>query len=114
MDFYQLGTLAHGFDPAARLTLWEKLAEGAGFDRQRLARLCCISTRTLDRYFLRYRNQSVFCWLKELKMSLAWTRLPAAESVKEVSIDLGYDQASNFSRDFKARFGVTPSTRWSS
>jgi transcriptional regulator GlxA family with amidase domain len=100
------------FDPLSGTIAWEKLAEEALFDRQKLAQLCSISTRTLDRCFLRERNETAHTWMQELRMNLAWERLPAAQSVKEVAIALGYTQASQFSRDFKARFGIPPRGRW--
>ena len=49
--------------------------------------------------------------MNEVRLDLAWRRLETAESVKEVAIDLGYTQASTFSRSFKDRFGITPSAR---
>ena len=90
---------------------WEGLAEMAMFRCQRLARLCFVSTRTLNRFFRRKRNQTACDWMNELRLDLAWRRLATAGSVKEVAIDLGYMQASTFSRSFKDRFGMTPSAR---
>jgi AraC-like DNA-binding protein len=42
-------------------------------------------------------------------MQDAYVRLKNAESVKEVALDLGYTQLSNFSRDFKQFYGFSPS-----
>jgi AraC-like DNA-binding protein len=90
---------------------WEGLAEAAAFDRRALARLCSVSTRTLNRFFRRSKHQTACDWMNELRLSLAWQRLETAGSVKEVAIDLGYKEASNFTRSFKNRFGVLPSLR---
>ena len=90
---------------------WEGLAEAAAFDRRALARLCSVSPRTLNRFFRRSKHQTACDWMNELRLGLAWRRLEKAGSVKEVAIGLGYKQASNFTRSFKNRFGVTPSIR---
>ena len=90
---------------------WEGLAEAAAFDRRALARRCSVSTRTLNRFFRRYKDQTACDWMNELRLGLAWRRLETAGSVKEVAIGLGYTQASNFARSFKNRFGVPPSIR---
>jgi AraC-like DNA-binding protein len=49
--------------------------------------------------------------MNDLRLNLAWEQLQNAESVKEVSIELRYKQASHFSRVFKNRFGITPAAR---
>ena len=90
---------------------WEGLAEAAAFDRRALARLCSVSPRTLNRFFRRSKHQTACDWMNELRLGLAWRRLETAGSVKEVAIGLGYKEASNFTRSFKNRFGVTPSIR---
>lgn len=41
-------------------------------------------------------------------MADAYERLQTGKSVKEVAFELGYKQHSHFSRDFKARYGVSP------
>jgi AraC-like DNA-binding protein len=48
-------------------------------------------------------------WLREERLQAALRLLPAATSVKEVAYALAFPQVSQFCRDFKARFGCTPS-----
>ena len=100
-----------GSELAFKPDTWEGLAQTAVFDCQALARLCLVSTRTLNRFFRRNRGQTAQDWMNELRLSSAWHRLGSAESVKEVAIDLGFGHASNFTRSFRTRFGMTPHAR---
>ena len=88
---------------------WDGLARQAKYRAGELAGICQISLRTLERHFRKQYNLKVGRWLKELRMSDAYQKLQQGDSVKEVAFDLGYKQHSHFSRDFKNRFGVSPS-----
>ena len=90
---------------------WDGLARQAKYRAGELAGICQISLRTLERHFRKQYNLKVGRWLKELRMSDAYQKLQQGDSVKEVAFDLGYKQHSHFSRDFKNRFGVSPSFR---
>ena len=87
---------------------WEDLARAAGYDLTRLARLCNVSTRTLQRYFARQGLRGSH-WLRELRLKEAYQSLLSGERVKVAALDCGYEHLSNFSRDFKQQFGVPPS-----
>jgi AraC family transcriptional regulator, exoenzyme S synthesis regulatory protein ExsA len=86
---------------------------GCGYRLPELARLCQVSMRTLQRHFRKHYNTTLSQWVRELRLERARIMLASAESVKCVAFDLGYKQPSHFTRDFKDRFGVPPSTlRW--
>jgi AraC family transcriptional regulator, exoenzyme S synthesis regulatory protein ExsA len=86
---------------------------GCGYRLQDLARVCHVSMRTLQRHFRKHYNTTLSEWMRELRLERARILLTQAESVKYVAFELGYKQPSHFTRDFKGRFGVPPSTlRW--
>ena len=88
---------------------WEFLAQKSRFRASRLASLCNVSLRTVQRHFSKQYGTTVVEWLRTVRMQDAYVRLKNAESVKEVALDLGYTQLSNFSRDFKQFYGFSPS-----
>jgi AraC-like DNA-binding protein len=47
--------------------------------------------------------------MREERLQYAMQLLASSDSVKKVAFELGYSQESQFSRDFKARFGHQPS-----
>ena len=67
----------------------------------------------MQRLFRRYFGSTPQRWLREQRLKAAWDMLGSAGSVKQVTIALGFRQESQFSRDFKSRFGCTPSTHMS-
>src|SRR4051812_41412014 len=76
---------------------WETLALNAHFRASKLARLCNVSLRTLQRHFAKHYGITIGQWLTTIRMHHAYSRLKQAQSVKEVAMDLGYTQVSNFS-----------------
>lgn len=89
---------------------WEELAASAEFGVSRMAKLCGISTRTLQRHFKQRHGMNVSDWLKTVRLNEARILLSTAGAVKEVAYTLHYKQASHFAREFKLRFGVCPHT----
>jgi len=87
----------------------EELAETANYDANKLAQLCGVSTRQLQRHFRRRFQDSPQNWLDDRKMSVAKTLLLSGDSVKQVAIALGFKHSSNFCRRFKCRINMTPS-----
>jgi transcriptional regulator GlxA family with amidase domain len=73
-----------------------------------LARCMGISARQLQRLFKRYLCCSPRTWLREERLQLAREMLLDSASVKEVALKLSFRQASQFCRDFRSRFGYTP------
>ena len=88
---------------------WEELAGTANYDANELAKLCGISTRHLQRHFRNSFHRSPQSWLNERRLLAAQDLLLSGESVKKVSLDLGFKQASHFCRQFKCQNKMTPS-----
>jgi AraC-like DNA-binding protein len=87
----------------------ESLAGDSSFCARKLAKACGLSLRQLQRQFHRILNQTPKKWLTRQRILLSCERLSGDEAIKEVAIDLGFKQASHFSREFKRIIGSTPS-----
>ncbi len=87
---------------------WEELAEAAQFDAGRLANLCELSRRQLERKFQRDLGRTPEDWLNERRIVVSRRLLMAGLSVKAVAIELGFKQTSHFCRRFKALYQLTP------
>lgn len=87
---------------------WEELAAEAAYRPARLAKLCNVSPRTLQRHFQKQYEMGVAAWLSQLRMTKAYQHLLAGETVKAVAYGLGFKQLSHFSRAFKLAYGVAP------
>jgi transcriptional regulator GlxA family with amidase domain len=74
-----------------------------------LANRMGISGRQLQRLFSRELNCPPRTWLREERLQLARRMLLGSASVKEVALSLSFRHASQFCRDFRARFGYPPS-----
>jgi AraC-like DNA-binding protein len=93
---------------------WGQLRSAAlacRFNASALARHFGISTRQLDRHFRAALRVSPQRWLKEQRLQAAQQLLPSASSVKEVGYVLGFRQISQFCRDYRLRFGTSPSAQ---
>lgn len=88
---------------------WSLLAKQANWSVNRLARLCGVSPRTLERYFLQSLGRNPKEWLIEGRQKLAHELLRGGFSVKETSSILGFRQATTFAREFKRLSGHAPS-----
>ena len=88
---------------------WALLARKSGYCRHRLAKNLQVSTRTLDRYFEKHLSLSTQQWLSESRLVDAYDQVMTGKPLKEISFDLGFKKTSNFTRLFKARFGIVPS-----
>lgn len=73
-----------------------------------LARRMGISVRQLQRMFKQHLRCSPRTWLREERLQRARQMLRDSASVKEVALTLSFRQASQFCRDFRSRFGYTP------
>src|SRR5438128_723328 len=89
---------------------WPERARAANYHAEPLARLCGVSTRTLQRFFASKKWGSAQHWLNELCLERAPSLLKdQGMSVKEAAAESGYTQPSHFSRKFKEFHGVSPS-----
>lgn len=85
-----------------------ELAIQANWSVLRLAKLCGVSVRKLERDFHKMMEQSTKTWLLEQRQRLAMELLQNGWLVKEVAIELGYKHPHHFSRDFKKYWGICP------
>ncbi len=92
-----------------KIVNWPERAHAAKYCVQRLADDCRVSVRTLERHIKLHFGQCPQAWLGHLQMQRAMELLPECSSIKQVALELGYDHAQNFSRDFKKRTGYAPS-----
>jgi transcriptional regulator GlxA family with amidase domain len=89
---------------------WLELAKQAKWCVKKLAVLCNVSTRTMERHFVKTMGKSPKLWMEDQRQRQAIELLRNGASVKETSGHLGYRHAGNFSRDFKERWGHSPSS----
>jgi len=86
---------------------YEKLAEIANYKVCKMAALCGLSIRQLERDFRRHLGCSPVSWLSERRMQSARERLLAGDPVKVVALDLGFKHVPNFCEWFKNESGMT-------
>lgn len=80
-------------------------------DEATLARLAGVTPSTLSRSFRRHTGQSLTKYVNRLRVSLACQMLMSSDyaSVTDVCYASGFNNLSNFNRQFLALRGVTPS-----
>lgn len=73
-----------------------------------------VSSRSLYYGFRRWRGTTPMSYLRNLRLNLAHEELKYARDagvhVTRVALGVGYDHLSRFSKDYKQRFGQSPST----
>jgi AraC-like DNA-binding protein len=84
------------------------LASKLNYQPVKMARLCRISLRQLERMFKVESGCTPRQWLRTQRLNNALLLLPKAQSVKQVAYSLAYAQIPQFCREFKTRFGITP------
>ncbi len=74
-----------------------------------LARSVGVNKGKLNKCFRDVYGASIFEYLRIYRLEKAKTLLLSGNrSVKEVSVEVGYTEPSNFSREFKKYFGISP------
>ncbi len=69
-----------------------------------------VSTTTLKRLFLEATGSSAGSFIRRIKMEYAFRSLKNKEdSILEIALQCGFEDASSFARSFKANFGYNPS-----
>jgi AraC-like DNA-binding protein len=84
-------------------------AHQGGYRVASLALHVGVSDRHLHRVFVRELGCSPEKWLREERLQTARRLLHSLSTVKEVALALSYNQVSQFCRDFRQRFGCSPS-----
>ena len=87
---------------------WNERARSAKYCATKLASLCAVSRRQLNRYFLKRFGISSKPWLRNQQRTDAIIWLRCGALVKEVSEHLGFSTSSSFARAFLEWFGVSP------
>jgi len=100
-------SLPETFPASVDLLLQGMLDEGSA-DLSSLAEACGMSTRGLQRYLAAngtsFRERLAACRLRRARQRLATSDVPIAE----IAAELGYSDASNFSRAFYRELGQSP------
>jgi AraC-like DNA-binding protein len=82
----------------------------AGLDPETIARACGISTRYLHELF-RDTNQTLGSWIRDQRLAAARESLTDKankQSLAEIAYAHGFGDQAQFSRSFKAQFGLAP------
>lgn len=87
---------------------WEEVAKQAQFKPSRMATLCAVSQRHLQRIFKRHLRQTPSQWLRELQCRLAKKLISQGYSSKAAAAELNFASDAHFCREFKKIFGLSP------
>jgi len=87
---------------------WEQVAREADFNPAKMASLCSISERQLQRLFRRHLHCTPSHWLRELQCRLAKDLISQGYSNKATASALKFANESHFCREFKKVFGASP------
>lgn len=78
-------------------------------DMDSLARICDMSVSSFHNHFKKITSHTPLQYIKKIKLTKAKDLLTKYNyKVVEVAEELGYDNSSHFSRDFKSYFGYPP------
>jgi transcriptional regulator GlxA family with amidase domain len=100
-------------DPDSRANALQSMATECGYSSRKLAQRLGISQRQLQRLFKAELRCTAQSWLREQRLLAARVMLESSATVKEVAYALGFSQESQFCRDFRLRFGTSPSVHLS-
>jgi AraC family transcriptional regulator len=87
---------------------WRPLAREADFKPNKMAALCNISERQLERHFKEQMRMPPRRWLQYHRSGLAKKLMARGYSTKAVAKDLKFASASHFCHAFKSATGVSP------
>jgi len=89
---------------------WEQVAREADFNPAKMATLCSISERQLQRLFRQHLHLTPSRWLRNLQCRLAKRLIAQGYSNKAAAAELKFSSESHFCREFKKVFGTSPQT----
>ena len=81
---------------------------GESLDVDVLARIACMGRTTFFNSFRNHFGCSPVAFQQQLRLKLAAERIKQGQQITQTSFDLGFNNASHFSRCFKQFYGVTP------
>lgn len=87
---------------------WEEVAREARYNPAKMAALCSISERQLQRLFQQHLKCTPSRWLRQLQCRLAKQLISQGYSNKAVASELRFSSQSHFCREFKKVFGTSP------
>lgn len=87
---------------------WKSLGPVASYNAKKLASLCGVSVRQLERDFQSRTRGSPKDWLTKQRLEAAKTGLLAGRTVKETAFDVGFGNPAYFCRWFKVHVGLSP------
>jgi AraC-like DNA-binding protein len=87
---------------------WEQVAREADFSPAKMAILCAISERQLQRLFRQHLHCTPSRWLRDLQCRLAKQLISQGYSNKATAAELKFASESHFCREFKKVFGTSP------
>ncbi|MGH7940531.1 MAG: helix-turn-helix transcriptional regulator [Limisphaerales bacterium] len=93
---------------------WPELAKEVNWRVSRLAEICGVSSRTLERFFVNETGRCPKAWLLKWRIQRADGLLRGGASVKETAGLLSYKHPNHLSNEFKNRFGSCPTKRYGS
>jgi AraC family transcriptional regulator len=77
---------------------------------EEVAREACVSRYHLHRAFRRVFRQTPHAYVTSLRLSRAYSYLEAGRPVTDVAMDVGFSSLSSFTRLFRSRYAVPPSS----
>src|SRR5690349_19999833 len=89
---------------------WEQVAREADLNAARMASLCSISDRQLQRLFRKHLHCTPSRWLRDLQCRLATQLIAQGGSNKAAVTEVKFSSESHFCREFKKVFGASPQT----
>lgn len=89
---------------------WEQVAKEADFSPAKMATLCSISERQLQRLFRKHLRCTPSRWLRDLQCRMAKQLIAQGYSNKAAAAELKFSSESHFCREFKKVFGTSPQT----
>ena len=89
---------------------WEEQAVRAKYRVSTLAKMCSITERQLRRYFQEKFRSAPYAWITKRRLKRIKSLLVQDVAIKQLAIDAGFSQTSNFSRLYKKFYGTTPSS----
>jgi AraC-like DNA-binding protein len=87
---------------------WEEVARKADYNPGKMAVLCSISERQMQRLFQQHVKCTPGRWLRQLQCRLAKQLISQGYSNKAIAAELKFSSQSHFCREFKKVFGTSP------